>query len=228
LKRGDEYSSKLAKRFLAAVHGKLGQRIFTSELIGEGFDREDEIWAEYDIEDGRWYEYRSLAGRLERRIREVNGRDTLIAIPSHVASYARVKLWRLMVEAGLDNVMYVDTDSLIVRREALARIGHHIKPHTLGGLRLINQSRILYIRAPKWYRFGREIKRAGVSRNARTIEWDKFEQDNFHSMRWSLAHNYPCAAIVEEVKINAPYRNLLTEHGIGHTVPHPTINENSD
>lgn len=227
LKRGDEYASKLAKRFLTALHGKFGQRIFTSELIGIGLDRQDEIWAEYDMEDGRWYEYRSLAGRMERRMREVNGRDTLVAIPAHVASYARVKLWRMMAEAGLENVLYVDTDSLIVRREALARIGHHIKPHTLGGLRIVNQSRILYIRAPKWYRFGREVKRAGVSFNARRIEWDKFEQDNFHTMRWSLSHQYPGAAIVEEVKINAPYANLLTEHGIGHAVTHPRILEDT-
>ena len=227
LKDGDEFSSKLAKRFLTSVHGKFGQRIFTSELIGTGFDREDEIWAEYDMEDGRWYEYRSLAGRLERRSREVNARDTLVAIPAHVASYARVKLWRTMAEAGLDNIMYVDTDSLIVRREAMARIGHHIKPHTLGGLRIINQSRILYIRAPKWYRFGREVKRAGVSGNARPVTWDKFEQDYFHSMRWSLSHQYAGAAIVEQVEINAPYKNLLTEHGVGHPIPHPYISEDT-
>jgi hypothetical protein len=133
-----------------------------------------------------------------------------------------------MVEAGLDNVLYVDTDSLIVRREALSRIGHHIKPHTLGGLRIVNQSRILYIRAPKWYRFGREVKRAGISGNARAVEWDKFEQDNFRSMRWSLSHQNPGAAIVEEVEINAPYAHLLTEHGIGHAITHPTIYEDTN
>lgn len=221
-KRGDDYTSRIGKRFLAALHGKFGQRIFTSELILEGADREDEIWTEYDIEDGIWNEYRSLAGRVERRVREINGRDTLVAIPAHVASYARVKLWRWMIDAGLENVLYVDTDSLIVRREALKRIGQYVKPHTLGGLRIINQSRMLYIRAPKWYRFGRETKRAGVSFHAREVEWDQFEQDNFHSLRWSLSHQYSCAAIVEEVQINAPYRKLLTQHGIGHSVP-PTF-----
>jgi len=216
--RGDEYVSRVGKRFLAALHGKFGQRIWTSQLILAGTNMKDEIWTEYDIEDREWNEYRSIAGRLERRIREVNGRDTVVAIPAHVASYARVKLWRLMVEAGLSNVLYVDTDSLIVRREALKRIGHYIKPHTLGGLRVINQSRVLYIRAPKWYRFGGEVKRVGVSFHAREVNWDKFEQDNFHSMRWSLSHDHSGAAIVEEVEINAPYRNFLTEHGIGHAV----------
>lgn len=217
--RGDEFISKIGKRFLAALHGKFGQRIFTSLLVMTGADREDEIWTEYDIEDRAWYEYRSLAGRVEQRVREVNGRDTLVAIPSHVASYARVKLWRWIVTAGFDNVLYVDTDSLIVKWEALDRLREYVNPHTLGGLRLLNQSRLVYIRAPKWYRFGNEQRRAGVSGKAVEVDWDQFEQDNFRSSRWALSHKYAHSAIVEEVKINAPYRKLLPKDSLGHWIP---------
>lgn len=227
-KRGDEYMAKIAKRILAALHGKFGQRIFTSELIATGLDRKDEIWAEYDIEDSAWYEYRTLAGRLERRIREVQGRDTLVAIPATVASYARVKLWNWMLAAGLENVMYVDTDSLIVKRKALERLGPYIKPHTLGGLRIINESKRLYIRAPKWYRFGREVKRAGVSANATEVDWDKFEQDKFHTMNWSLSHDYAGMAVVEQVQISAPYRNLLLQNQLGHWVGPLVLHEDAD
>lgn len=224
-RNGDEFISKVGKRFLAALHGKFGQRIFTSELMASGVDREDEIWAEYDIEDRAWYEYRSLAGRVERRVREVQGRDTLVAIPAHVASYARVKLWHWIVEAGFENVFYVDTDSLIVNRKGLDRLRHHIKPKSLGGLRLIGQSTSLYIRAPKWYRFGSEVKRAGVSNRARSIEWDYFEQENFRNMRWALSHESAHSAIVEEVKINAPYRKLLSKTSIGHRLVWRSVDE---
>lgn len=217
-KRGDELTAKIAKRFLATLHGKFGQRIFTSKLLLTGADREDEIWTEYDIEDAAWYEFRSLAGRVEQRVREVNGRDTLIAIPAHVASYARVYLWRWIVAAGFENVLYVDTDSLIVKREALDRLKDCINPEQLGGLRLIDESRLCYIRAPKWYRFGNKVRRAGVSGKAREIDWDQFEQDNFRSSRWALSHRFPHAAIVEEVKISAPYRKLLPKDSLGHWV----------
>jgi len=225
--RHDEWLSKTAKALLAALHGKFGQRIFTSELILDGAKREDEIWSEYDIEDEVWYEYRSLAGRVERRIREINGRDTLIAIPAHVASYARVKLWRWMNTAGLSNVLYVDTDSLIVNGEGFRRLEEYVNPYTLGGLRVIGKSNLLYIRGPKWYRFGSEDKRAGVPANARALEWDKFEYDKFRKMRWALAHDYSGMAIVQEVKVSAPYRKLLTEHGIGHPIPSPFISPNA-
>ena len=214
----DEWTSKTAKQFLAALHGKFGQRIFTSELIALDSRQEDEIWTEYDIDDESWYEYRALAGRVERRIREINGRDTLIAIPSHVTSYARVKLWRWMIEAGLEHIMYVDTDSLIVKREGFRRIADDVNTDALGGLRVIGKTNLLYIRGPKWYRFGSENKRAGIPHNARSLEWDKFEYDKFRKMRWALAHKYSGVTIVEEVKVGAPYRKLLTQHGIGHAI----------
>jgi hypothetical protein len=175
-----------------------------------------------------WNEYRSIAGRVERRSREIYGRDTLIAIPAHVASYARVKLWRLMVLAGFDNIMYVDTDSLIIKREALDNLWDYINTDSLGGLRVLGESDTLYIRAPKWYRFGRKEKRSGLKASARLVSWDQFEQDDFRNMRWALRHDYPCAAIVEEVKVNAPYRNLLQEHGLGHRVEWPIPREDTN
>jgi len=214
----DEFMAKVCKQFLAALHGKFGQRIVTSRLIVTGADREDEIWTEYDVEDSEWNEYRSIAGRVEQRVREVNGRDTLVAIPAHIASYARVKLWNLMLGAGISEVFYVDTDSLIVTRKGLDRLRSDIQPHDLGGLRLVNESDQLYIRAPKWYSFGRERKRAGISYAARAIEWDQFEQDRFRSTRWALTHDFAGAAIVEEVKVNAPYHKLLLERQLGHRI----------
>jgi len=226
--QGDTWASKNDKAFLTSLYGKFGQRIVTSELIGTGLDRRDEIWAEYDADDGAWYEYRSLAGRLERRVRKVYGRDTLIAIPAHVTSYARVKLWRLMLEAGLTNVLYVDTDSLIVHREALDSLWRYVESEALGGLRLVGQSETLYIRAPKWYRFGAKERRAGVSYAAKRIEWDKFEQDDFRNLKWALRHDFSCAAIVEEVQINAPYRNLLPEHSLGHWLEWPRAKEEAN
>jgi hypothetical protein len=124
--------------------------------------------------------------------------------------------------------LYVDTDSLIVRREALDRLWDYIESDSLGGLRLIAESDSLYIRAPKWYRFGRKEKRSGLKASARLVAWDQFEQDDFRNMRWALRHDYPCAAIVEEVKVNAPYRNLLQEHSLGHAVEWAIASEDTD
>jgi hypothetical protein len=226
--RGDTWAAKNDKAFLTSLYGKFGQRIFTTELMAVGVDRRDEIWTEYDSDDGVWYEYRSLAGRVERRIRQVYGRDTLVAIPAHVTSYARVKLWRLMILAGLSNVLYVDTDSLIIVGEALDRLWNYMEAEALGGLRLIGQSNALYIRAPKWYRFGHKEKRSGVSYAARQLDWDQFEQDDFRNIKWALRHDYPCAAIVEEVKISAPYHKLLPQYSLGHRIEWPSAPEEAN
>src|SRR5207247_1601614 len=125
---------------LTAVFGKFGQRIWLSRLIRESLSVPDRIWREYDWQDRMEYEYRLIGGRMERGEREVMGRDTLLAIPAHVTSYGRTELWRLIVRAGLENVYYCDTDSLILSRAGFVRLANEYTRNTLGGLRLTGNS----------------------------------------------------------------------------------------
>lgn len=161
------------------------------------------------------YEYSIIGGRMERKVREVMGRDTLLAIPAHVTAYGRTKLWELIEAAGWEHVYYMDTDSLIVSRLALGRLGKYFHRDSLGGLRLVRASPHLFIRAPKWYILGDVRKRGGVKADAREIKWNTFEQEETRSTRWALSHESPCTAIVELVTTSGPLKDRLDTRAMG-------------
>jgi len=225
MRTDDAYIVELTKRFLNTLYGKFGQRIWLSRVVGHGIDAPDQIWQEYDWQDRRSYEYRIIAGRMEQQVRDVPGRDTLLAIPAHVTAYGRCKLWELMTLAGLENVMYVDNDSLIIRHAALRRFARLLRRDTLGGLRLCGTSPYLYIRAPKWYVFGDTTRRAGVKSGAHRLSWGLYEQEDDRSMRWALSHGNPHCAISEEVTITAPQREVEGRRQLGQRVPYPRLGD---
>jgi DNA polymerase type B, organellar and viral len=214
----DRIIAEIGKRFLTAVFGKFGQKVWLSRLIREGLQVPDRIWREYDWQDSMDYEYRLVGGRMERSEREMMGRDTLLAIPAHVTSYGRVELWRLIETAGLEHVYYCDTDSLIVSRPGFVRLGREYARETLGGLRLTGNSSHLFIRAPKWYIFGDKTRRAGVPSDAYETAWNVFDGTERRSMRWSLSHDNPCSAVTETVRVIGPLTERIPTGQIGQRV----------
>jgi hypothetical protein len=221
---GDRWLEEAAKRLLVSVYGKFGQRIWLTEVLAKGLDRQDAIWTEFDIPDREWYEYRVIAGRMERRGRQAMGRETLLAVPAHVTAYGRDQLWRWIMIAGIDHVYYTDTDGLICDLIGLRRLASQLRDHTLGGLRIVNQSPSLFIRAPKWYTLGDRRRRAGIKYAAEQIGWDRYAQDAFRSTKWALQHNSPGAALMDEVTVSAPFRGLLPPYSIGHRTDPLTLN----
>ena len=215
---GDTLTIELAKRFLTTVFGKFGQRIWLASLIRDDAVGPDAIWREYDWQDRMEYEYRVVAGRMERSVRDVQGRDTLVAIPAHVTSYGRVALWRLMEKAGCEHIYYVDTDSMIGRSVILQRLGDEFANKQLGGLRLVRSSSHLFIRAPKWYILGDTRRRAGVPDDALEVQWNVFEGTETRSTRYQLLHGDPHSAIVEAVRIVGPLTDRLSTRELGHLV----------
>ena len=214
----DRYVVELAKRFLTSVFGKFGQRIWLNELIRDNARGEDRIWREYDWQDSMEYEYRIVAGRMERAVREMLGRDTLLAIPAHVTSFGRVKLWHLMEKAGRKHIYYTDTDSFIGRKVILNNLGNEFAAKTLGGLRIVKTSSHLFIRAPKWYIFGDKTAHAGVPNSAREVGWNVFEGEENRSMHWALSHESPCQAVTERIRVVGPLTDKLSTRDLGHFV----------
>jgi hypothetical protein len=214
----DRYVVELSKRFLTAVYGKFGQKVWLSRLVRDNAIGEDRIWREFDWQDKMEYEYRIIAGRMERAERELMGRDTLLAIPAYVTSYGRSRLWQLIEEAGREHVYYVDTDSLIGSRVILKNLSKHFATQTLGGLRYVRSATHLFIRAPKWYILGDLTKRAGIPNAAHEVAWNVFEGEESRSMRYQLLHDNPHVAIVEAVRKVGPLTDKLSTSEIGHFV----------
>lgn len=124
----------LAKKYTNAVYGKLAQRGFEDNIIGEcdpGTIEVAEIMNAQSGEKDALYKY---GGKIHRVKTTLKSRDSFIAIAAHITAYARMYLWRLMQIAGTEHVLHVATDSLVVDRvgyENLKRLVHPNKPGTL-------------------------------------------------------------------------------------------------
>ena len=76
-------------------------------------------WTESGLESGKVVEYQAIGQSWwSREITSKQLADTALpVIASEITGYARMKLWGYMLQAGLENVAYVDTDGLIVNQE---------------------------------------------------------------------------------------------------------------
>lgn len=173
----------IAKIFLNSLYGKMGQlrpnRIeikgdFPQDILRQTtYNATLNVHADEVIWFGRgWYEYRQ-------------GESTYSfpAIAGAVTAFARMLLYKYMVICGRDNVFYCDTDSVIVNRDGYRRAHNKLDKYSLGMLKLEAHSKTLRIWGAKDYKFGKQIKTKGISRKAKKITEDTWEQLQFQGFK---------------------------------------------
>lgn len=179
---------QMCKILLNGLYGKFGQHNSSiPELIEDVVKRKMyfEIMQEektLELIDGLSSKYVKLGNDLYH-INSKDGefaRDSIPIIASAVTSYARMMLWELMQKAGMDNVIYCDTDSLFVNNDGLANLKSQINPIELGKLK-IEKSGSCHIRGAKDYTFNGKVKLKGIKENAKQISEDTFIQQQFHT-----------------------------------------------
>lgn len=96
----------------------------------------------------------------------VDGENCLPQITGYITSVCRVRLWNLMQEAGLENLFYVDTDSLIVNSRGARNLSARIERD--GAYGLVHKSAIsrIEIQGPRQISIDGERRYSGVPRNA--------------------------------------------------------------
>jgi hypothetical protein len=178
--------SLICKLLLNSLYGKFGQLGVEWEQKNDGVDLQNGYYKEYDGDAKIMREYRCLAGLLEERIQRGESYDSCPAIASHVTSFARTELARLMAIAGPGNYIYCDTDSLIVNDDGLLNLEPHIDNKQLGKLKYEGSSAQVTIRGPKDYDFGGHTKIKGIRKNAEQVSENVYRQDKFDSFVSSL------------------------------------------
>ena len=136
----------------------------------------------FELFDGKSSKY-ILIGEKLYHVEKSNGdfaRDSIPIIASTVTAYARKMLWELMQIAGMENVIYCDTDSLFVNNYGLANLKSYINPTELGKLK-IEKTGSCQIRGAKDYTFNGKAKLKGIKENAIQISDNIFTQQQFHT-----------------------------------------------
>jgi hypothetical protein len=162
----DPLWSKLIKVLLNSLYGKFGQRSetwvarpnvehFLPGRLHYTFGSSPEFYTALCLGPIVWY----CVGHGE-------GRNAFPAVAAHVTAYARCVLWDYIQKAGVENVYYCDTDSLLVNDAGRGRLESRCFGAGLGRLKVECESVGGVLRAPKDYDLDDRHKVKGITRNA--------------------------------------------------------------
>lgn len=190
----------IAKLFNNSLYGKFGQRIPETIQIETPYQKEFGTIMEGNIDGTNSHVITFVNWIAYTQGERHTSMDAFIGIAAHVTAYARMYLWQLMTQAGLDNVYYVDTDSLFVNEKGYQNLKDLIDDYKLGYLKIEGVFHDLQIYGPKDYESDTTTKIKGIPHNAKKIAADTYEYTHFERMRTRLRRGLPGGVPVYDVK----------------------------
>lgn len=114
------------------------------------------------------------------------GQQSVPMIPSWIMAEARVRLWRAARAAGLENVLHVDTDSLLTNAAGTARLELATREGLPGAWRPKGTWRSLEIIGPRHYFTPHRKQVPGVPKRARQVRPGVWRGEIWESMATAL------------------------------------------
>jgi hypothetical protein len=139
-----------------------------------------------DTHDGRTFRQLHLAGKLWEEDSRTEGRDSLPQVPSWIAARCRVTLWQTMRYIGLQDVWYVDTDSVLVDDVGHARMLRLNDERPQLGWRVKGIHRYAEIHGPRQIILDQVPRIAGMPKRARRTGPDTWEGEVWQRMGGAL------------------------------------------
>jgi DNA polymerase type B, organellar and viral len=170
------------KILMNAFYGKWGQagRVWQKDRLTD--DHRARVWYEMDFDTKKVKYFRQFAGLVQSYRDEEESAESCPAIAAEITANARMLLWRLMQQAGRENVYYCDTDSLLVNRAGYERLSAELQPEEMGKLAVEHTCQDIEIWGPKDYRFGTKERHKGVRKNAVWLDAQTVEQVQWSSL----------------------------------------------
>jgi len=178
----DGVNSWLVKILMNSLYGKFGQRGMVWADIGPAVDDAIKTWTEVDRVEGITYRMRQFGGVLQQREERPESTHSHPAIAAHVTASARRYLWNLMMQAGAENVIYCDTDSVYVTRAGSDRLQPQVNPSKLGALKCEGVSDWIVVEGLKDYETPSTKKVKGVRSKAVWVDNNTVIQEQWSSL----------------------------------------------
>jgi hypothetical protein len=125
--------------------------------------------------------------------------EALPQVLSYVMAEARCRLWQVMQVAGLEEVVYCDTDSLIVTRAGHDRLDQQVRNGRLSSLRFKNAHRLLELAAPQLIEGSTYRRLSGIPRGARRTAQSAYDAEVWEGLTTSLNEGHPDRVLVRRV-----------------------------
>lgn len=155
---GEKYESTLWKLAINSLYGKTAQRFGPVDVCEVPEGTEDGVEWIVDADTGRTVRIITWCGSQMAAMENGGGYSHFPKIAAWVTSWARVYLWEWCKTAGWQNVLYNDTDCLLVTSEGYERLKHLIADNQPGRLKVDAVSDTVTIHGRKQYEIaGRRI-----------------------------------------------------------------------
>lgn len=171
------------KHWSRALIGRTAARWSKWESWGESPTSSVGLSRLHDASTGELGQLLQLGTQLIRQSGERENPDAMVAVMSWVMAESRVRLWAAMNHAGLANVVYVDTDSLIVNQAGSDRLAAVALP----GLRIKGEWSEIEVLGPRQIIPGASLRAAGVPKGARRVDEAHWEAEVWSGLSRGLA-----------------------------------------
>jgi hypothetical protein len=180
-----------SKLFLNSLYGKFGQRVHDEiRELGTTMDDMSAMNVMNDLNLSVMYEKDRTYIRSGQRImvkskanKGAIAYNSMPRISASVTAYARISLWEIIKIAGINNVHYCDTDSIMTNAEGLAKCLAYpglCDEYALGALKWEGPYEVDFS-SPKHYGINGHWKSKGIRKNAKQITSNSWEQDQFQT-----------------------------------------------
>lgn len=206
----------IAKLFLNSLYGKFGEQKNNRVLFDEIDYKDIYRIAGVNLDNGEHYSEICWYGKIYH---ENKHGETLLSIPAiagGVTAKARMILYNYIKIAGIENVYYVDTDSLIVNQSGLENLQLYIDSTKLGMLKLEKQSSDITINNAKDYTFGDIVHIKGIPAKAEKLDHDSWlcmQFEGFLSWLNSGGKEPPKAKDIVKRRISSYMKGIVKANG---------------
>lgn len=178
------WAGVLLKHWSRTLIGRFATRWQDWELLGHDPVERVMTGRMHNVDTGEDSEFMQIGHDVHIMTGLVESDDSCPQVTSYVMSLARQQLWEAIQAAGEQNVLYIDTDSLVVNVRGNERMKAATRAGRFPGLRLKGSHSGYEIYGPRAAIIGGETKLAGIPRGAvRTSEtqwigevWTQFER----------------------------------------------------
>ncbi len=181
-KRGDKSERYFAKIAMNSWYGKWGQTDVNRDIYES---TESDLIGRICFSNPKIKLYGQILEWFGTTVVETRQGETALSFPAiagAVTAESRMHLWNYMKLAGLENVYYVDTDSIITNEQGYSALIPSIDSSRIGLLKLEDKTGYLEIRGNKDYMFGSKNRTKGKSGKAKDIKKNLWEQVQFEGI----------------------------------------------
>lgn len=186
-----------AKHMARALIGRFATRYVKWEPAGEAIPGSLPLEYVYDVDTKQLGRRLTVGAESYVGMQADYGADACIAVMGYIMATCRVRLWRIMQAAGLDHVVYVDTDSAIVDRTGAELLEALHRDGTAWGLRAKVEHPRITVLGPRQLITAGSARIAGVPKGARRIDGNTWAGETWSGLLGDLARGQAASVTIK-------------------------------